>query len=400
MSWNEPNDKDKKDPWGGNDGGNRQQPPDLDEVFRKIQNQLRSLFGGKPSKPGGDGDGDGDGGGVGAIIGLAAALLLVVAVFNAFTVVQDSERGVVLQLGAFDRIHEPGLRWHLPLVETVQVVNVSEVRSVSQGGTMLSRDENLIDVDVEVQYRIKSPENYLFEVQQAQATIEGASESAMREVIGSNDMEFILGDGRVQMGDDTEVLLQEILDSYKIGVEVVTVNLENARLPNQIVDAVDDVVRAREDRERFANEAEAFARRIVPQARGQAVRLEEEAEGYRASVVAQASGEARRFDLLLAEYQAQPQVMRERLHLETMQKVLENTPKVLAPGGEGSGNMFYLPLDQLMRQRSSDSSVMPWNVEQRGANSESGNSASADSSPSSSNGVERGVRMPRSPRNR
>ena len=358
MSWNEPGGN-KKDPWGDRNnsgpggGGDKQQPPDLDEVYRKVQAQLRKIFGGGGQGDGGGQQGSGSGG-IAGIVVIAVVIVALVAAFNSFTIIDDAERGVVLRFGAFDRIHQPGLRFHIPFVEEVRTVNVTGVRSVTNRGTMLTRDENLVNVEVAVQYRIRDPEDFLFQVQQADSSMQGATEAAMREIIGNNDMDYILGDGRAEVSQVTDLLLQGILDQYLIGIEVVSVNLRDARPPDEVRAAFDDAIRAREDQQRFENEAEAYARGVVPDARGRAARITEEAQGYRASVIADAEGQARRFNLLLEQYAQQPEVMRERLYIEALEGVMQRTPKVLVNSGEGNNNLMYLPLDQLMSKRGSD----------------------------------------------
>lgn len=333
MPWNEPGRQ--KDPWKGGD----ERPPDLDEVFANLQRQLRRIFGGG----GGDKDqrSSNSGSGLWPIILLA---LIVWIIFDSTHIIDAAERGVVLRFGEYSRTLEPGLKFTFPgPIESLMKVNVSQLRAFEDRGRMLTGNENLIDIDFAVQYRIANPEDFLFKVRDPADMLAQASESAMREIVGANDMDFILEVGRAQISLDARDSLQVILDRYEAGIEVTSFNLQNVKPPPQVQDAFDDVVKAREDQARFVNEAEAYSNTVIPESRGQAARISQEAEGYRDSKIALATGEANRFELLLTEYLLAPEVTRERLYLETMEDVLRRTPKVLLDV-ENANPLLYMPL--------------------------------------------------------
>ena len=257
------------------------------------------------------------------------------------------ERGVVLRFGEYSRTLMPGLRFTFPApIETMQKVNVTRVRSQENQSRMLTSDENLIELGYAVQYRVLDPAPFLFEVEQPEVTLAEASDSAIREVIGTNEMDFILEQGRGEIAAAARDLLQEIVSRYGTGIEILSFNLQQVRPPNQVQAAFDDVVRAREDQVRFANEAQAYANQVVPEARGRAARIREEARGYRDSLIAQAEGEADRFIAVYEEYAQAPEVTRQRLYLEELENLYSTTPKVLLDAGS-SNNLLYLPLDRL-----------------------------------------------------
>lgn len=349
MAWNEPG---GQDPWGRKRDSN-QGPPDLDEVLRNFQNRLKRLFGGSG---GGSGSGGGAGGGPFSPLGIAllAALLLVVWLLSGFYIVDPAERGVVLRFGQFDRITTEGPRWHMPFpIERVETVNVDEIRSARTQDLMLTRDENIVDIDITIQYRVADAEAYLFNVREPDTTLRDVMISAVREVVGKNDMEFVLGEGRRAVADETAELAQSLANLYKAGLEVVSVNLQDAQPPEPVQPAFEDAIKAREDQERVINEARAYANDVVPRARGAAARIKEEAMGYRDALVARAEGESDRFLALLEEYLLAPDVTRERLYIETMQMVMGNSQRVLVRTGDSS-NVLYLPLEKMIgnRQRS------------------------------------------------
>jgi membrane protease subunit HflK len=359
MAWNDPQ-------WGrgGKDG-----PPDLDELWRRFNQRLNGLFGGK-GRPGGSGDGGEPGprrpampgnfhlpGGIGLLLGL----LLIVWLGSGFYIVDAGERGVVLRFGKYLETTQPGPRWHLPFpLESAEVVNVEQVRTVEVGyrnnvkskvlseSLMLTDDENIIDLQFSVQYIIKDPEDFLFMNRHPNEAVMGAAETAMREVVGKSKMDFVLYEGRAEVADRATKLMQVILDRYKTGIAISKLNMQNAQPPEQVQAAFDDAVKAGQDRERLKNEGQAYANDVIPKARGVAARLGEEANGYRQSVIANAEGEAARFRQILVEYAKAPQVTRERLYQDTMQQVLSSTTKVLVDDKSG-GNLLYLPLDKLMQ---------------------------------------------------
>ncbi len=343
MPWNEPGDNKPRDPWGS---GGRQgdQPPDLDEVFRKLQQRLQAMFGGgKPSEPR-----DGGGGsGLGVVVALVLLGGLVWMVADSAHIVEQTERGVVTRFGAYSRTLPPGLQFTLPRpFETLEKVDVTQIRSVSDQGSMLTRDENIVQIEFSVQYRVKNAEQFLFQVRDPEGTLKQAAEAALRHAVGDSDMDYILGSGRAEVGILTKQLIQDLLDEYNTGLEITQFNLKDARPPEAVKAAFDDATRAREDKETFKNEAEAYANTVIPEARGQAARLLEEAQAYRARVVALATGEAERFRLQLEAYREAPAITRQRLYLDMLEQVLSSSRKVLMDGEQGN-NVLYLPLDRL-----------------------------------------------------
>jgi membrane protease subunit HflK len=345
---------------------NNEGPPDLDEMLRKLQQKISGLLGFRPRPAGTPPPGGSMPPGMGAAMGggVIFIILLIVAVWLAsgFYIVDDGRRGVVLRLGKYLETTQPGPRWHIPYpVESAEVVNVSGVRTVEVGyrgnaknkqpqeALMLTDDENIVDVQFAIQYTLKSPEDYLFNNRNPDDNVLQAAETAIREVVGKSKMDFVLSQGRSEVSSRVKVLMQQILDRYKTGIYVTTVNLQNVQAPEQVLAAFEDVVRAGQDRERFKNEGQAYANDVVPRARGIAARLIEEANGYRQSVINTAQGDAARFRQILAEYERAPQVTRERMYLETMQQVLGATSKVIVDQ-KGGQNLMYMPLDRLIQQ--------------------------------------------------
>ena len=370
MAWNEPgggNNSNNQDPWGssgnrgggggGDNRGGKQGPPDLDEALRKLQDSLNGIFGNK-KRSGSGGNGRNIGGGQGIPKGLwviGGLLLFVFWLFNAIYMVDEQEQAVILRFGEYNRTVESGLHIYFPPIEKKFQRNVTAVRSYRQQGQMLTEDENIVEVPLAVQYRISNLEDFVLKVEDPETSLRHATESALRHVVGSTPMHDVLTEGREQMGVATTERLQRYLDAYQTGITVVQVNIESAQAPAEVQDAFDDVIRAREDEVRERNQAESYANSVIPEARGQAQRLLEEASGYRQAMVARADGEAQRFDLLFNEYSQAPEVMRERMFIETMQEVLSNTSKIMV-SGDGSSNLLYLPIDKLMQQGGASSS--------------------------------------------
>lgn len=356
MAWNEPGGS--KDPWGRNNGRKNGQVPDIEELLNSLQKKVSSIFGG-----GGKSSGDG------AAFGMILVVIVGLWAASGFYTVDDAERGVVLRLGAYTETTMPGLHWHLPWpIESVEKVNVSEIAKFSYQTLMLTRDENIVTIDLTVQYRRTEPTEFLFEVRQPEVTLEDVTESAIREVVGTNTMDFVLGEGRAEIARQTKELVQHSLDAYGAGMEITSVNLQDANFPNPVQPAVRDAIKAREDRERLELEAQTYANDVVPRARGEAARRLEAAEAYRQEVIANAEGQTARFTQLLAEYRKAPGVTRERLFLETMEEVLGKAPKVLVSTGSG-GNLMMLPLDELLK-----------NIAQSGSSSELDKSRPTNSS--------------------
>jgi membrane protease subunit HflK len=344
MPWKEPG-KGDKDPWSS--GG--QQPPDLEEVFRNVNDRLKSLFGGAGRRSDGDGSsGGGTSGASGGLFSIVAVALLLWGGWDAVHIIDEAEQGVVLRFGAYNRTLSPGINLTLPRpFETLFKVNVSSVRSIEDRANMLTEDENLVEFNYKVQFRVASAQDFLFRVRSPESTVRDAAESALRESVGTNRLDAILeGTQRETVRLETFRVLQETLDRYQAGVLITQVNFTDVNVPAQVREAYSDVIRAREDRERFIEEARVHANSVVPEARGQAARVVQEAEGYKEATVAVAEGEAQRFSLLLAEYQKAPEITRKRLYLQTMENVFGRSNKVFLDA-DNSGNVLYLPLDQL-----------------------------------------------------
>ncbi|HEY8539143.1 MAG TPA: FtsH protease activity modulator HflK [Steroidobacteraceae bacterium] len=348
MAWNEPggNSGGKRNPWGGNRPD--QGPPDLDEVLRNLQRRLSALFGGA----GGRGPtSTSSGGGRGFGLGTIAIILLVIWALTGFYQVDAAERGLVFRFGRHVETTMPGPRWHLPWpIETKQVINVQSISSYADKTRMLTADENLVEIDIEVQFRRTNPLDYAFNVRNPDQTLQEVSDSAIREVVGRSTLDHVLESGRQEIAERTKELVQRTLDAYKTGIEVTTVNLQDVRVPAEVRPAQEDAIRAREDRERASSEAQAYANDLIPRARGEAVRRIQDAEAYRAAKIAQAEGDSQRFLKLLAEYERAPAVTRERLYLETIEQVLASSKKVVIDS-RSSGNLLYLPIDRLLDQQ-------------------------------------------------
>lgn len=358
-----------KDPNRGG-GRNPSGPPDLDELWRDFNKRLSGMLGRKPGGPSNSGGGDGGGprlpsltprqfgGGVSLLFGLILAVWLA----SGFYIVDASERGVVMTFGKYSETTDPGLRWRMPWpIQSHEAINLTGVRIIEIGyrsadnrivpreALMLTHDENIVSVQFAVQYLLKSSQDYLFNNRNPDEAVKQAAETAIREVVGQNRMDFVLYEGRDVIAANTQSLIQSILDRYATGILVRAVTMQSTQPPEQVQAAFDDAVKAGQDRERQKNEGEAYANNVIPRAKGTAARLKEEAEGHRARVIAMAEGEAVRFSQIQREYARAPQVTRQRLYLETMQQVFANTSKVLIDS-KSAGNLLYLPLDKLMQQ--------------------------------------------------
>ena len=342
MAWNEPGggDNNPKDPWGGNNQG----PPDLDEALKKFQEKLRGIFGGG----GGSGSSSTGGGGIpgfsAGVVGLLVIVALAVWGLMGFYQLDQQERGVVLRFGKYINTVQPGLHWNPPIIDDVTTVNTTKVRSASFREIMLTQDENIVEVQLSVQYVINDPENFVLKVLAPESSLQNAAKSALRHVVGGTTMDLVLTEGRARIGAEIQQRLQEYIDLYQTGILVSKVTVDESKPPTQVQAAFDDVIKAREDEERVKNEAQAYANGIVPEARGGAQRQIEEASAYKEEVIANAEGEAERFSLLLTAYRSAPKVTRERLY--AVQAVYTQTSKVMIDV-EGGSNMMYLPLDKL-----------------------------------------------------
>ncbi|MBI2306182.1 MAG: FtsH protease activity modulator HflK [Rhodocyclales bacterium] len=366
MSLNDPQWGNRGNSGSNDNGGGRrpnQGPPDLEELWRDFNRKLSGMFG----KKGGGGN---DGGGrppvefdpkfLGGGIGILAALLVVVWLASGFYIVDAAYRGVVLQFGKFKETTEPGLRWRLPYpIQSHELVNLTGVRTIEVGyrgseknkvlkeALMLTDDENIINIQFAVQYVLRDPVEYVFQNRHPDDSVMQAAETAIREIVGKNRMDFVLYEGREQVAANASKLMQDILDRYKTGIMISKVTMQNAQPPEQVQAAFDDAVKAGQDRERQKNEGQAYANDVIPKAQGTAARLFQEAEGYKQRIIATAEGDASRFRQILAEYAKAPEVTRQRMYLDTMQTVYSNTSKVMVDA-KGQGNLLYLPLDKLM----------------------------------------------------
>ncbi|MEH6444031.1 MAG: FtsH protease activity modulator HflK [Oceanospirillaceae bacterium] len=364
MAWNEPGGNgNNQDPWGNGDdkkrkdrnSGNEQGPPDLDEALGQLQDKLSELFGGK-KKGNGSGSGNKVQGPNASPLMFGVLFIIGVLVWAGlgFYTVDQQERGVVLRLGKFSEIVNPGLQWNPPLVDAVTLVNTTRVRSSEHNAQMLTGDENIVDVGMTVQYVVGDASDFVLKVRSPDESLSLAAESALRHVVGGSDMDSILTQGRNALAVEVQALLQAYMANYGTGLRITQVNIKNAQAPDQVQQAFDDVIKAREDEQRSKNEAETYAKGILPEARGAAKRMLAEADAYKQQVVANAEGEASRFTALLSEYEKAPVVTRDRLYIDTMQKVLANNSKVLVDV-EGGNNVMYLPVDKLMQGRSTAS---------------------------------------------
>lgn len=352
MSWNEP-DGDKKDPWSGRKNENG--PPDLDEVIRSFQEKLGGLFGGGS---GGSSNGSSSMKGLGFLV-IAG---LVLWAFSGFYIVDEGTRGVETRFGKYLRTTEPGWAWHIPSpIEKKQIVDVQNVQvlevgyrsggrqgagSVPREALMLTKDENIVDIRLAVQYQVKDAKDYVFKLLNPKATLKQVTESAERGVIGHSTMDFVLTEGRSEIVAEIRAEIQKVMDSYESGILITTVNLQDAQPPEQVQGAFEDAIKAREDEQRYINEAQAYSNEVIPVARGSASRKVQEAEAYKEKAIAQATGEVSRFSQLLVEYKKAPQVTRQRMYLESMEQVLSKTSTVMVDV-KGGNNLLYLPLDKL-----------------------------------------------------
>jgi len=335
MAWNEPGGgNNSRDPWGGGNQG----PPDLDEALKKLQQRLGGLFGGSGGRGGG-------GASASLILVLLGGAALIWALMG-FYQIDEQERAVILRFGKYHATAQPGLQWNPPLIDEVIRVNTTKVRAASFRETMLTQDENIVEVSMSVQYVIDDVTDFVLEVRQPENSLQHASQSALRHVVGGMPMDLVLTEGRAQIAIEVQDRLQNYLTNYTTGIRISKVNVDDSKPPTQVQAAFDDVIKAREDEERVKNEAQSYANGIVPEARGKAQREIEEANAYREEVIANAEGEADRFNNLLTEYRKAPVVTRERLYLDAVQNVLASTSKVLVDV-EGGNNMMYLPLDKL-----------------------------------------------------
>ncbi len=348
MSWNEPPKGDgnnPQDPWRSHGRKNNDGPPGLDEILRQLKNKLNKYFGRK----------SGDSGKSAApskgssLFTLVLGILLVLWFSAGIYRVEQAEQAVILRFGQFYEITGAGLQWRMPWIDSVEKVNTGRVRTQAHQATILTHDKNIVDMQVEVQYRVNKPKAFVFSIQDPIGVLAQATESALRQVVGSSDMGNVITEGRHAIAQDVRRKIQRYLDAYSSGIEVTKVNIEDAHPPNDVKAAFDDVIKAKEDEERLKSEAQAYANGVIPEARGLATRQAEEAEAYKREVLVRAQGEAERFTQLLPEYRRAPEVMRQRLYIEMMESILSKTSKVMIATGSNN-NLIYLPLDKLMKE--------------------------------------------------
>jgi len=342
MAWNEPGGG--KDPWGGNGGGDG--PPDLDEALNKLRARIDKIFGGS---------GSGGKGGSGNLLVIVAVVLIAGWGLFGFYQVDEKEQAVVLRLGKYSDTVGAGLHWRPLLIDRVYKERVTEERQYSSRGQMLTKDENIVEMPLTVQYNINNVKDFVLNVKSPELSLRHATDSALRHVVGSSTLDEVVSTGRGQIALEVKERLQRYLDSYGAGILVRKINIQEAKPPAEVKAAYDDVIKAREDQERLVNEAQSYANGVIPEARGKAQRQIEEAHAYREQVVAEAEGEASRFQALLAEYQKAPEVTRQRLYLDAVQDVMSKSSKVLVDV-EGGNNMLYLPLDKIVNTDASSSS--------------------------------------------
>lgn len=347
MAWNQPTN-------GQNNGGgnntpppsgnnppppnNGQRPPDIDEMLKKINQNFERWFGGNNNNADT------------AALKIAGAVIVALTIVAGFYRVEQAEEAVVLRFGKYNSTQTAGLHWAMPLVDEVKKVNIQRIEQIPLNARMITEDTNIVEISLTVQYRILEPVNYLLKVNDPEASLLHATESALRHVVGGSKMTHILNEGRATLARDIQPRLQQYLKTYQTGIQVSGINILEALPPKEVKASFDDVIRAKEDKERLQNQAQTYSNGIVPEARGQAARLLAEANGYKLEVVDRAKGDAARFDQLVVEYKKSPQVIRQRLYLETMESVLAKTNKVvIEPTGN---NMLYLPLDKMMNSAS------------------------------------------------
>lgn len=360
MGWNPPGQKpdgekdanpqsNERDPQGGANNNNedpwaRYRNKDNDGDITSLFKKAEKLLSGK----GGSGNGKGfnQKNGLKGVATALAAVMLGIFIFNGFYTVREAERGVVLRFGKIYEVVDPGLQWKIPAIDQVNTVDIEQVRSIQSSGAMLTEDENVVIVEMDVQYRISDPVQYLYSVTSPDNSLMEATDSALRYVVGHTLMDDILTSGRERVRQDTRELLISIIEPYKMGLTIVDVNFLPARAPDEVKEAFDDAIAAQEDEQRFKREAEAYANEVLPRAEGQVQRIRQQAEAYRSRVVLDAQGEVARFEQILPEYTAAPEITRTRIYLETMQEVLGNSSKIILDTPEGSSPVLYLPVPQ------------------------------------------------------
>jgi len=355
---------------------NQDGPPDLDELFKDLKNKMNRVIGGKASSGGNNGQNPNSSGSQlsGDNIPIGPIILIIVLIWLAtgFYIVDQGSRGVVFTFGKNTAVTMPGPRWHIPYpIETVEVVNLEQVRTIELGyrssgagatsqelreSLMLTGDENIIDLQFAVQYNLKSVQDFLFYNRSAENSVRGAAETAIREIVGKSEMDFVLYEGREEIAVKTRALMQDILDRYQTGINITSVTMQNAQPPEQVQAAFDDAVKAKQDQERQKNEGQAYANDVVPKARGSASRLIAQANGYKVSVENEALGNASRFEQIMTEYNRAPAVTKQRLFLEAQEGIMSSITKIIVDQKD-SNSLLYLPLDKIIQQSGTSRNV-------------------------------------------
>lgn len=389
MAWNEPGGNKDQDPWGSGRRNNNDGPPDLDEVIKKGMEKVNRLFGNKSS--GGSGSGGSKSSSAG-LIGIILIFLVGFVIWDSMYRIDEKERAVVLRFGEYQDTKGPGLQFKVPLIDKVFIEEVTSVRNLTKKGHMLTQDENIVDVDLMVQFVISDLRNFLLTMRDPVITLDYATDSALRHEVGGTLMDQVLTEGRAILSINVQDRLQRYLEFYGSGIEVKKVNINAAQPPQQVKSAFEEVQRAKEDEQKLVNRAEAYRNQVVPESRGRASRIIEEANAYKAEVIARAEGETDRFLDILSIYRAAPAVTRERLYIDTMQKVLSNSTKLLIDQDEGS-NIMFLPLDQLVNRTMADSAGAPDSNRVVGSQTESSFSRSSGSTRSRNDAFARSRRQ-------
>lgn len=352
MAWNEPGNSGDKDPWGKHRG--EQGPPDLDEILKNLQKKVRSLFGGRGG--GGGGGRSGPRSGFGGILGVLIVFLIVWIAYSSVYILNERQNGVVLRFGKYVATIQPGFNIRLPYpIETVTIVDVQTIQSFTVGqGTnealMLTKDKNIVDIEYVVQFQAANAKQFVLNTKDPVVSLEQAAQTAVREMVGQNDMDYVMTQGRSEFAIKSKERIQQILDRYQTGLAVTNFNMQKAQAPQQVIPAYEEVNAAQQEKQAEINKAEAFANTIIPKAEGDANRIRVQADQYKQTLIARATGDAQRFTELLAQYEKAPKVTRERLYLETMQEVLGRSNKVLVDIKKGN-NLLYLPIDQIVARQ-------------------------------------------------
>lgn len=356
MGWN---DSGNNDPW--NNRNKQSGPPDLDQLLKQFQKKLAGMIGNQKSN-GGSSPKDGDK--MFNFVAVSAGLIFIaIWIFAGFFIVKAPEEAVELRFGKYTTTVGPGLHWIPRGIQSAYRVDVQQVDSYQYSAEMLTKDENIVKVDVAVQYRKEDPKAYLFNVEDPVESLRQATASALREVVGSNNLTDILTSGRTRIAQDVENQLKMLMENYKTGLSIIKVAMQPAKAPEAVQDAFDDAIKAREDEQRYINQAEAYRLQVLPQAEGQAKRLLADAKAYREQVVLNAKGEIARFDALLPQYRYAPEVMRQRLYLSALGRILNNSTKIFVDSKQGNNNLLYLPLDQLLKAQATNQTKVPYSIQ-------------------------------------